>query len=113
MKDGLRAGLLLLGFAALLVAPFVIPHGRSRVARDPHLAAMIYLLEVEPGMKRSVLESHLHSFTRRQDGVEVFSHPDSDALRLDVRLDGPDPGSRVIAVGSPYISYFPEPDHLK
>ena len=56
---------LLLGFGALLVAPFVLPHGRSRVVRDPHLAAMMYLLEVSPGMPRSVLESHLHRFTKR------------------------------------------------
>ncbi len=112
MRDQLRAGLLLAGFAALLVMPFVIPHGRSRVVRDPHLAAMLYLLEVEPGMTRSVLESHLHFFTRRSDGVEVFSHPDSDGLRLDVRLAGPDSDSRVVAVGSPYLSYFPQPDHL-
>ena len=64
-------------------------------------------------MTRSVLESHLHFFIRRTDGVEVFSHPDTDVLRLDVRLDGPGPDQHVIAVGSPYLSFFPDPDHLR
>jgi hypothetical protein len=113
VTNNLRAIVLLLGLGALLVAPFVLPHGRNRVERDPHLAAMMHLLEVTPGMSRSVLESHLHRFTKRPDGVEVFSHPDSDALRLDVRLDDTGPAGKVIAVGSPYLSYFPEPDHLK
>lgn len=113
MKNNLRAFILLLGFAALVVAPFVLPHGRNRVARDPHLAAMIHLLDVSVGMPRSVLESHLHRFSKRPDGVEVFSHPDSDCLRLDVRLDNPGPHGTVIAVGSPYLTYFPQPDHLQ
>jgi hypothetical protein len=108
----LRAGLLLTGLAALIVGAIFIPQGRARVLRDPYAAAYAHLLEVEPGMRRSVLESHLHLIYRRQDGVEVFSLPDSDAVRLDIRLSGPQPEAQVTAVGEPYFTYAPRPNHL-
>jgi hypothetical protein len=112
VRAGLRASLLVAGFAALMVAPFVVPQGRSRTARDPLAAAVLHLTAVEPGMRRSVLESHLHQVTRHSDGSEVFCHPDSDFLRLDVRLDGPGPDATVIAVGDPYLAHYPTPRHL-
>lgn len=113
MSDALRAGLLLAGFAALLIAPFVVPRARTRAARDPHAAAVKHLLAVEPGMRRSVLESHLRFYYRRQDGVEVFTHPDSDLLCLEVRLDGPGENALVTAVGDPHLAPFPQPNHLR
>lgn len=108
-----RSTLLLAGFAALAIGPFILPQGRTSVARDPHTQAVMHLLAVEPGMKRSVLESHLHRCFRRSDGVEVFAYPESDMVRIDVRLDGPEPTAKVVAVGSPYFAAFPQPDHLK
>lgn len=108
-----RAGLLLAGFAALVIGPFFLAQGRTRVARDPFAQAVTHLLAVEPGMQRSVLESHLHRCFRRSDGVEIFAYPDSDFVRVDVRLDGPESSAKVIAVGSPYFAPFPQPDHLK
>lgn len=113
MSDALRAGLLLAGFAALVVAPFLVPSPRTRAARDPHAAAVRHLLAVEPGMRRSVLESHLRFYYRRQDGAEVFTHPDSDLLSLEVRLDGPGQDARVTTVGDPYLAPFPQPNHLR
>ena len=113
MNEALRAGLLLAGFAALVIAPFIVPSARTRDARDPHGAAVLHLLAVEPGMRRSVLESHLRLAFRRPDGVEVFTHPDSDVLRLEVRLDGPAEDARVTAVGDPYLAPFPQPNHLR
>jgi hypothetical protein len=109
----LRLSLLAFGFIGLLVLPFVVPNGRTRSVRDPYGQAVKHLLAVEPGMIRSVLESHLQRQFRRTDGVEVFGHPDSDSIRLDVRLDGDRPDSRVIAVGDPYFAPFPEPRHLR
>ena len=109
----LRLGLLLLGFAGLIVLPFVVPTGRTRLRKDPYAQALKHFLAVETGMKRSVLESHLQRQFRRSDGVEVFGHPDSDVIRLDIRLDGEQPDSRVIAVGDPYFAPFPEPRHLR
>ena len=105
--------MLLAGFAALALAPFILPQGRTRVARDPFAQAVTHLLAVERGMTRSVLESHLHRCFRRSDGIEVFAYPDSDFVRLDVRLDGPLPNATVIAVGTPYFAPFSQPDHLK
>ena len=109
----LRLGLLLLGFGGLVVLPFVVPAGRTRLQKDPYVQAISHFLAVEPGMQRSVLESHLQRQFRRSDGVEVFAHPDSDSIRLDIRLDGEHPDSRVIAVGDPYFAAFPEPRHLR
>lgn len=109
----LRLGLLLLGFAGLIGLPFVVPAGRTRLQKDPYVQAIHHFLAVEPGMKRSVLESHLRRQFRRSDGVEVFGHPDSDSIRLDIRLNGEQPDSRVIAVGDPYFAAFPEPRHLR
>jgi hypothetical protein len=109
----LRICLLSAGFLGLLVLPFVVPNERTHTARDPYGQALKHLLVVEPGMIRSVLESHLQRQFRRSDGVEVFGHPDSDHIRLDVRLDGDRPDSRVIAVGDPYFAPFPEPRHLR
>ncbi len=109
----LRLGLLLLGFASLVVLPFVVPAGRTRLQQDPYVQAINHFLAVAPGMKRSVLESHLQRQFRRNDGVEIFGHPDSDSIRLDVRLDGEQPDSQVIAVGDPYFAAFPEPRHLR
>lgn len=107
-----RGALLLAGFAALLVAPFVLPSGRGRTARDPLAAAVLHLAAVEPGMRRSVLESHLHQVTVRRDGSEVFCHPDSDFLRIDIRLSGPQPDATVLVVGDPYLAHYPTPRHL-
>ena len=111
-KEMAKTALLVTGFIALLAAPFVLPGGRTRLARDPQAAAVLHLLEVTPGMQRSVLESHLRRCFRRTDGVEVFAHPDSEFLRLDVRLDGPEPDARVLAVGDPYLAHYPSPNHL-
>ena len=111
-RAALRAGLLLAGFAALIIGAIFIPQGRARVLRDPYAAAYAHLLQVQPGMRRSVLESHLRLIYRRQDGVEVFALPDSDMVRLDVRLAGPQPEALVTAVGEPYFTYAPQPNHL-
>lgn len=113
MNERAKAALLVAGFAALASGPFVLPRGRTRVDVDPYAQAVVHLLAVEPGMRRAELESHLHRCFARSDGVEVFAHPDSDFVRLDVRLDGPGPDARVIATGSPYFSHFPQPDHLR
>ena len=109
----LRIGLMAAGFAGLVVLPFVVPSGRTSTRKDPYVQALNHLLVVELGMRRSVLESHLQWQFRRSDGVEVFGHPDSDSIRLDIRLDGPQPDSQVIAVGDPYFAPFPEPRHLR
>lgn len=111
--DAWKSGLLLTGFAALIIGSFFLPHGRTKITRDPYAQAVMHLLVVEPGMTRSVLESHVHRCFRRSDGVEVFAYPESDFVRLDVRLEGPEPTARVIAIGSPYFAPFPQPDHLK
>ena len=112
-RDAWKSGLLLTGFVALVIGPFFLPRGRTTEARDPIAQAVTHLLAVERGMTRSVLESHLHRCFRRSDGIEVFAYPESDFVRLDVRLDGPQPNAQVIAVGSPYFAPFPQPDHLK
>lgn len=104
--------LLLSGFAALIGGALILPQGRTRLVRDPCAQVLMHLLAIEPGMSRSVLESHAHFCFRRSDGVEVFAYPTSDLVRIDVRLDGPQPGARVTAVGSPYFSPYPQPDHL-
>ena len=108
-----KSALLLAGFAALIIGPFILPRGRTQVARDPYAQAIAHLLEVQPGMTRSVLESHLHRCFRRSDGVEVFAHPVSDFVRLDVRVDGLEPTAPVTAVGTPYFAPYPNPEHLK
>jgi len=113
MHDAWKSGLLLTGFAALIIGPFFLPNGRTKVARDPYAQAVRHLLTIEPGMQRSVLESHVHRCFRRSDGAEVFAYPNSDFVRIDVRLDGDAPTAMVTAVGSPYFAPFPTPDHLK
>jgi hypothetical protein len=134
-RDAWKSLLLLGGFAALIVGAFILPQGRTRLPRDPCAQALMHLLAIEPGMTRSVLESHAHSCFCRPDGVEVFAYPSSDMVRIDVRFDipansktrkpkgskivgsdvrlvGGEPTDRVIAVGSPYFAPFPLPDHL-
>ena len=110
--DGWKSLLLLSGFAALIAGALVLPQGRTRLVRDPCAQAMMHLVAIEPGMLRSVLESHAHFCFRRPDGVEVFDYPTSEMVRIDVRLDGPQPTARVTAVGSPYFAPYPQPDHL-
>lgn len=113
MNDWLKSALLLAGFAGLIIGPFVLPHGRTRIQRDPFAQALTEMLVVAPGMPRVALESHLHRCFRRADGAEVFAYPESDFVRLDVRLDGPGEDAVVIAVGSPYFAHFPTPDHVR
>jgi hypothetical protein len=111
-RDFWKSLLLISGFAALIVGAFILPQGRTRLLRDPCAQALMHLLAIEPGMVRSVLESHAHLCFRRPDGVEVFAYPGSEMVRIDVRLDGPQPTARVTSVGSPYFAPFPLPDHL-
>ncbi len=111
-RDGWKSLLLLSGFAALIAGAMVLPQGRTRLERDPYSQALAHLLAIKPGMPRSVLESHVHFCFHRPDGVEVFAYPVSDMVRIDVRLDGPQPSAHVTAVGSPYFAPYPQPDHV-
>ncbi len=110
--ERLRCGLLLAGFAALVIGPFVLPTGRTRPARDPFAAAVLHVAAIVPGQPRKEVESRLRRIYRRPDGVEVFASPDSEFLRLDLRFAGPGQEDPVTAIGNPYLAPYPRPDHL-
>ena len=99
------------GLALLVVVPLVRPD-RANHPRDPVGRAMLDLLAIEPGMIRDAVDKQAVGLFRRPDGVEVFHHPRSDLLRIDLRFSGPTGTDRVIAVGDPYLAPYPTPNHL-
>jgi hypothetical protein len=111
-RTHLRLLLLVAGFTALVIGPFVIPHGRNRTARDPHAAAIIDLMQIAPGMTRTQVESRLRLVLAFPGGREIFAHPDSDWLRLDVRFSGPAQDATVTALSDPYLGPFAAPRPL-
>ena len=107
-RDRLVATALVCGFLILAIGAFVVPRGRNRLSRDPVADALTLLREVQIGQPRKVVESRLRNLDLRSGGgVEVFQHPDTDQLRIEIVFSGPGQDDPVIAVGPPYLAQEP------
>ncbi len=111
LRRAVLTGLTAVGLAALIIVPLVRPD-RAGTPRDAVGRAMQDLLAIEPGMIRDAVDKHAVAVFRRPDGVEVFRHPRSEFLRIDLRFSGSKGTDRLLAVGDPYLAPYPTPNHL-
>jgi hypothetical protein len=107
LRQVLLPGMTILGVVALVVVPLLRPD-RQGTPRDPVGQAVLDLLQVTPGLDRTATDKIATTLYVRPDGIEVFRHPRSEFLRIDVRFQD----HRVIAVSDPYLAHFPNPKRL-
>ncbi len=109
-RDPLIAGGLVIGIVALIAGGVLVPGGRSRLARDPVAQAVEYLRSIQPGMPRKVVESKVRFWYHRNDGADVFEHPDSPLMQIAVRFSGPGQDDVVTSASEPWLGAAPKAD---
>ena len=112
LRSAILPGLTILGVVALVVVPLVRPD-RTNHPRDPVARAFLDLLAIEPGMIRDVVDKHaVFVFRKPNSTIDIFRHPRTEFLRLEIRFSGPAGTDRVIEVSDPYLAPTPSPRRL-
>ena len=101
--------LTVLGVTALVIVPLVRPD-RANHPLDPVARSILDLSHIEPGMIRDAVDKQAVFVYRRPNStIEVFRHPTSEFLRIDLRFSGPAGTATVINVSDPYLAPYPRP----